>query len=486
MQSLEQFQRRVAVALVAAAALHVPALTIIATAAGSDVVTISVAAFAFAAIPAALFFLNRPVDTIAYALAITLVAQASLFVFALSNHPWQIEAHFYYFALLAMLSGFCEWRVILLAAVLIAGHHVGLNYALPSAVYPGGTDFWRAAFHAVVVVIESAMLMGIGIVIRQAFEASVASHAEAEHAASELKKIAASRGMDLQTTTAHAGRLEQMLARFETEMSESIEVLHGTATGLLTNANKLGAAAARTNAQSVTAALASQNTASQVTIVADAGEELARSISEVGTNARQSSQLAREAVLQAETTNSTIGDMAAIAEEISDVTGLISAVAQQTNLLALNATIEAARAGEAGRGFAVVAQEVKALSAQTAKATQEISGRVSAMQDATGRSVSAIRGISETIRELDLSAARIAATVEQQAAAAHNISGSVGQAASGVGHVSSSVQQIERVAGEAAVSVEALKTIAGNLASQTSTIRARVNDFTLDIKALSA
>ncbi|WP_239508536.1 methyl-accepting chemotaxis protein, partial [Serratia marcescens] len=79
-----------------------------------------------------------------------------------------------------------------------------------------------------------------------------------------------------------------------------------------------------------------------------------------------------------------------------EVVQLIRAIAEQTNLLALNATIEAARAGEAGRGFAVVASEVKQLASQTARATEDIAGQVSAIQQATGRTVSSMAGISDT------------------------------------------------------------------------------------------
>ena len=69
---------------------------------------------------------------------------------------------FYYFAVLAMLSGFCDWRVLALAAVLVGLHHLSLNFILPDAIYPGGNNPWRVSVHAVVVVIEVAMLMFIG------------------------------------------------------------------------------------------------------------------------------------------------------------------------------------------------------------------------------------------------------------------------------------------------------------------------------------
>lgn len=109
------------------------------------------------------------------------------------------------------------------------------------------------------------------------------------------------------------------------------------------------------------------------------------------------------------------------AQKISEVVSLITDIAYRTNLLALNATIEAARAGDAGKGFAVVASEVKNLANQTAKATDEISEQIKAIQDATQDSVQAIQGIGKTINEINEIATVISAAIEEQSAATQEV-----------------------------------------------------------------
>src|SRR5215813_5862290 len=169
MTNLESFQRTVAHALTALALLHVPVLMLICWLLGDDVWSYGLAGFGFAIIPPVMMLMGRSTTAVSFALAVTLVAQTSLLVAAFNGHPWQVEMHFYYFAVLAMLSGFCDWRILLLAAGLIAVHHLGVNELLPVALYPGGSNFYRVLVHAIVVVIETSMLVLIGRTIRGAF-----------------------------------------------------------------------------------------------------------------------------------------------------------------------------------------------------------------------------------------------------------------------------------------------------------------------------
>ena len=172
-----------------------------------------------------------------------------------------------------------------------------------------------------------------------------------------------------------------------------------------------------------------------------------------------------------------VGSLTAAGEKIGDVLRLISAIAGQTNLLALNATIEAARAGDAGKGFAVVASEVKELASQTAKATEEIAGQVTAIQSATTDCVSAIGGISDTIREISSIATTIAAAVEEQDSATREIARSVQQAATGTSEVSLNVAGASQAADQSRALADNVLVAAGQLNQQATTLFESVDTF---------
>ncbi|MGY1687496.1 methyl-accepting chemotaxis protein [Geodermatophilus sp. SYSU D00867] len=171
--------------------------------------------------------------------------------------------------------------------------------------------------------------------------------------------------------------------------------------------------------------------AASVDTVATGSSQMETAIREIAHNAAEAARVAGQAVDVAETTTRTVGKLGDSSQEIATVVKLINGIAEQTNLLALNATIEAARAGEAGKGFAVVASEVKELAQETARATEDISRRVEAIQADTAGAVEAISRISAVIGEINDFQATIAAAVEEQTATTNEMNRNVAEAAGG-------------------------------------------------------
>jgi methyl-accepting chemotaxis protein len=269
----------------------------------------------------------------------------------------------------------------------------------------------------------------------------------------------------------------QMADRFEADVKSVVATVAKATSDMQRVAGEITASVNGTSEQAAAAAAASEEASASVSTVAAATEELASSVAEIGRQVTHSSQVADNAVVKAGQTTEMVGSLASAAEKIGDVLRLIGAIASQTNLLALNATIEAARAGEAGRGFAVVASEVKELASQTAKATEEIAGQVAAIQSATGECVTAIGGISDTIREISGIATTIAAAVEQQDSATREIARSVQQAATGTSEVSVNVTGASQSADRSRALADNVLAATGQLGRQADALYASVDTF---------
>jgi methyl-accepting chemotaxis protein len=269
----------------------------------------------------------------------------------------------------------------------------------------------------------------------------------------------------------------QMADRFETDVKSVVAAVAQATTDMQRVAGEIATSVNGTSQRAAAAAAASDEASGSVSTVAAATEELASSVAEIGRQVTHSSQVAESAVVKAGQTTEMVSSLASAAEKIGDVLRLIGAIASQTNLLALNATIEAARAGEAGRGFAVVASEVKELASQTAKATEEIAGQVAAIQSATGDCVTAIGGISDTIREIAGIATTIAAAVEQQDSATREIARSVQQAATGTNEVSINVTGASQAADQSRALAENVSAATGQLGRQADALYKSVDTF---------
>ena len=277
--------------------------------------------------------------------------------------------------------------------------------------------------------------------------------------------------------------MQAMADGFDSAIGKIIQTVSTASSELESSAGRLTKTAEVTQMLSATVATASEQSSASAQSAAAAAEEMASSVSEIGRQVQDSHKISREAVSQVEQTNARIADLAQSAGRIGEVVRMISAVAEQTNLLALNATIEAARAGEAGRGFAVVASEVKALAAQTAKATEEISGQIGQMQSATNQSVSAIQEIGGTISRIAEISQAIAAAVEEQGAATQEISRSVQQAAQGATQVAGSITDVNRGATDTGAASTHVHGLAQSLLGQSNHLKGEVEKFLSTVRA---
>lgn len=308
----------------------------------------------------------------------------------------------------------------------------------------------------------------------ETFKANAVRARELEEEAKEAETRAAAERRAL---------MSKMADNFESTVKGVVSLVASAATELNTNAQSLAAGADQARSQTSIVSAATEQTSANVQTVAASAEEMTSSIGEITRQVGTSANIARSAAERAEDTNKTIQELAREAEAIGAVVKLIAEIAGQTNLLALNATIEAARAGDAGKGFAVVASEVKSLASQTAKATEDISARISSIQLATNNAVTATLEVTRTIAEINHIATAIAAAVEEQDAATREIARNVQQAAVGTQEIANNIAGVQATTQGAASSAESVLGAAGTLSREAEALRREVDGFITRIRA---
>jgi methyl-accepting chemotaxis protein len=301
-------------------------------------------------------------------------------------------------------------------------------------------------------------------------------------------RAVAGRDLTVQVEVVNRDEIGQMATALNAAVAEirttvaataaSVDTLSTAGIELRGVSGELGVSAEQTSAQAQIADTAARHVSGSVTAMSTATGELASSIREIAAQTSAAAQTTSRASGSAATTAAAVTGLNDASREVGAIVKLITGIAEQTNLLALNATIEAARAGAAGKGFAVVATEVKELAGETARATGDITTKISAIQEMTARTAEAIATITAVITTIDDGQRTIAAAVEEQSTTTETLSQTVGEVASAATDISQTVSAITTSTGATAAGASTTRRSAEHLAVVTGDIKALIGQFT--------
>lgn len=380
----------------------------------------------------------------------------------------RIEYHFHYFASMAILSIYRDWRVLVAATAIAAADHAFRGIFWTQSMYGIATaSKLRWIEHAIWLVTEVGFLIYMSRTALADMNAAASREAQLDETAAAVKQAAAELGQQLahmestndltqQVRVDDGSGLESVAAAvdgFLRSMHQTIQGIAQTADQTRESSMQIAGAAVETSgitqtmSERANAAMTRAEGASST--AQEGGQVIARTIENI-TQIRD----------QIEESANAVSDFVTASDTIAEFVQTIGDIADQTNLLALNAAIEAARAGEQGRGFAVVADEVRKLADRSSEAATEIKDAIDMLRNNS-------RGAAERMRTTVEQATENGTLANSAAGSLKEIVVGVQEVAKDISDIAQSLQEVNIAATESSNACDGLAATADELTSAT-------------------